>query len=137
MLAQARRSNRRAVEQGRVELRQGRFDELPFRSETIDKILAVNVVYFFSPDGKEMRECRRVLRPGGTMAIYATHRTSMSRWRFAGQETHSLFDEKELGEAIRRGGFPADEISVVGVNLGWGVKGLLATVHKRNTADQS
>jgi trans-aconitate methyltransferase len=47
MLDQAARYNRRAIRMGRVKLRQGRFDALPWDSDTVDKILAVNVIYFF------------------------------------------------------------------------------------------
>ena len=56
MLAQASRRNRRAIEEKRVQLRLGRFDALPWPSESADKILAVNVVYFFSESGDEIRE---------------------------------------------------------------------------------
>ena len=65
MLAQASRRNRRTIGEGRVRLRLGRFDALPFEPESIDKILAVNVVYFFHKDADEIREAMRVLRPGG------------------------------------------------------------------------
>ncbi len=79
MLAQASWRNRRAIGEGRVRLRLGRFDALPFAPESIDKILAVNVIYFFRKDADEIREAMRVLRPGGVMAVYATHRSTMSR----------------------------------------------------------
>ena len=65
MLAQASRRNRAAIEKGRVQLRLGSFCTLPLRSGTVDKILAVNVVYFFAPDGREIREAWRLLKPGG------------------------------------------------------------------------
>jgi SAM-dependent methyltransferase len=55
MLAQASRYNRRAIRLGRVKLQCGRFDALPWESHTVDKILAVNVVYFFRADGADIR----------------------------------------------------------------------------------
>ncbi len=130
MLAQASRRNWRAIEQGRVELRLGRFDALPWVSGSVDKILAANVVYFFGRNADEVREARRVLRPGGLMAIYATDRATMSHWKFSGPDTHALYGQAELQSLILRGGFRADEVSIRAVSLAFGIKGLLALARK-------
>jgi len=130
MLAQASRRNRRAIEQGRVELRLGRFNALPWASGTVDKILAANVVYFFSRNADEVCEARRVLRPGGLMAIYATDRATMSHWKFSGPDTHTLYDRAELQDLILRGGFRAEEVSIRAVPLAFGINGLLALARK-------
>ena len=106
MVAQASRRNKRAIGQGRVRLHLGGFNALPCDSCSIDKILAVNVVYFFRADAAELREAHRVLRPGGLMAIFATDRSTMLHWKFAASGTHTLFDEAELRSLILRGGFP-------------------------------
>lgn len=133
MVAQASWSNRRAIETGRVQLRLGRFDALPCQSETMDRILAVNVVYFFRKTAEEIHEARRVLRPGGTMVIYATDKSTMSHWKFSGPETHCLFDEGELHALLMRGGFSEGEVAMRNVTLAFGVKGLIATLRKRNS----
>jgi SAM-dependent methyltransferase len=134
MLAQACRHNRRAIETGRVELRQGRFDALPWPSASVDKILAVNTVYFFRKDAVEIHEARRLLRPGGTMAIYATDKSAMARWRFSGPDTHQTFDRADLVALLRTGGFDDDEITVHAADVGYGIAGLLALVRKRTVA---
>jgi len=130
MLAQASLRNRRSIEQGRVQLCLGRFDELPWPSETMDKILAVNVVYFFNGNGDEIREARRVLVPGGLMAIYATNRATMSHWRFSGPETHTLYGEEELHALLLGGGFQSEEVSIRPAVLAFGIQGLLALAQK-------
>ena len=89
MLGQAARYNRCAIRNGRVLLQQGCFDDLPWAAETVDKILAVNVVYFLRADAAEIREARRVLRPGGMMAIYATDKSAMARWKFISRRNAS------------------------------------------------
>jgi SAM-dependent methyltransferase len=131
MLAQASRTNRRAVDVGQARLILGRFDELPLLSEGVDKILAVNVVYFFSETAREITEMKRVLCPGGTAVIYATDKATMAHWKFAGSDTHMLFDEEGLYDFILRGGFTADEVSIQKVCLSFGVKGLIATLRKQ------
>jgi SAM-dependent methyltransferase len=130
MLVQASLNNRRAIERGRVRLSLGRFDTLPCQSATVDKILAVNVVYFFQESAQEIREAKRALRPGGVMAIYATDKSTMSRWQFSRSDTHSHFDQDDLRVFVMRGGFCADEVSVRSLTLAFGVKGLLAILRK-------
>jgi SAM-dependent methyltransferase len=130
MLAQASRYNRRTVRIGRVQLQQGRFDALPWAPDTFDKILAVNVVYFFRADAAEIREARRVLRPGGMMAIYASNKSTMARWKFPCPETHHLFDEHDLLALILKGAAANDEVSVCSVTLALRIAGLLAILRK-------
>jgi len=128
MLARASRHNRHAVRQGRVHLVRGRIDALPWRDNTIDKILAVHIVYFAGEAG--VREARRVLRPGGRIAIVATDRSAMTRWKFTQSSTHELFDIRGLADLLVRGGFATSEISVTPFKLAFGVLGLLAIATK-------
>jgi SAM-dependent methyltransferase len=131
MLAQASRHNRRALKNGNVQLRHGSFEALPWPTESVDKILAVNIVYFFRKDGAEIREARRVLRSGGTMAIYATDKSVMARWKFCGPDTHYTFDRDDLMALLRTGGFDDDDVTMRLADIGFGVTGLLALAHKR------
>jgi SAM-dependent methyltransferase len=130
MLAQASRYNRHAIRIGRVKLQQGHFDALPWGPDSVDKILAVNVVYFFRADAAEIREARRVLRPGGMMAIYATDKSAMGRWKFSNPETHHIFDRDDLRALILNGGAANDEVSVCSVVLPFQVTGVLAIFRK-------
>ena len=128
MLAQAFRHSRYAIWQGRVHLLRGRIDALPCRDNSIDRILAVHVVYFAGEAG--VREARRVLRPGGLIVIVATDRSAMARWKFAQPSTHELFDLHGLANLLVRGGFATSAISVTPIKLGLGVPGLLAIASK-------
>jgi ubiquinone/menaquinone biosynthesis C-methylase UbiE len=130
MLKQASRHNWRAIRDGHVRLQRGRFSSLPWAADTVDKILAVNVVYFFRADAGEIREARRVLRPGGTMAIFATDKSAMENWKFTSRETHRIFDRNDLVTLILRGGFAIEEVSVSSITLAFRVPGLLAILRK-------
>ena len=128
MLEQAKRRNREAILEGRVCLYHAGFDNLPFADASIDKILAVNVIYFWRDTEAVVKEIRRVLRPDGCMSIYATDAATMRGWKFAGPETHRLFRAGELNEVLLQGGFDRHQISVKSVLMPGKIKGLLATV---------
>jgi SAM-dependent methyltransferase len=130
MLAQAMRRNRAAISEGRLALHHGPFDRLPWAAKSVDKILAVNVAYFFGADGAEVREARRVLRPGGRLAIFAIDRRAMARWRFAGPDTHRAVDRHALRALVLSGGFAAEEISINSLMMPLGIPALLAIADK-------
>jgi SAM-dependent methyltransferase len=130
MLARASRYNRQAIDSGRIQLMRGHFDALPWPAESVDRILAVNVVYFFHEDAAEIREARRVLRPGGVMAIYATDKSVMARWKSSGPDTHRIFDRHDLVALLCRGGFDDDAITMRLSDVGFGVVGILAVARK-------
>jgi SAM-dependent methyltransferase len=130
MLDLAGRANRRAINEGRVQLRNGRFDALPYGNESVSRVLAVNVAYFFEPAGKEIAEIRRVLRPGGLAVIYVTDRATMRHWKFSGPETHRLYDADGLHHLLRQGGFTSPSIGIEKPSLPFGMWGLVASAVK-------
>jgi ubiquinone/menaquinone biosynthesis C-methylase UbiE len=69
MVAQASARNAASIGAGRVALRQGFADRLPFASGIFDKALAINSVQVWPDAAAGLREVRRVLRPGGCVAL--------------------------------------------------------------------
>lgn len=131
MFRQAQTRNRAAIQRGRLKLIQGTFECLSLESASVDKVLAVNVIYFCSPDGTALAEARRVLRPGGAMSIYATDCSSMRWLQFIGPETQQTFDRKGLEDFLQRSAFGSDHIDIQTVRLPFGFRGLLARLRKR------
>jgi ubiquinone/menaquinone biosynthesis C-methylase UbiE len=69
MIRQARTRNFRAVQAGRVDLRRGSVMDLPFEADFFDLAFTINSLHHW-PDGEAgLAEMRRVLKPGGTVAI--------------------------------------------------------------------
>ena len=130
MLDQAGRLNRAAVASGRVVLRRAGFEQLPFPDASIDKALAVNVAYFWADADAILAEIDRVLRPGGRLAIYVTDAAVMRRWKFAGPETHRLFDASLLRTMLLSGPFAKSHVEIASMQAGPGVPGLVALAHK-------
>ncbi len=129
MLAQTLSRNRAAVHSGRVRLYHAPFERLPLARRSVDKVLAVNVAYFWDDLPAVLGEIDRVLRPGGLLSLYLTDAATMQRWPFADRQTHRLFDHAELSIALR-GGFPHGSIDVRAVCVIPGITGLVATAEK-------
>jgi ubiquinone/menaquinone biosynthesis C-methylase UbiE len=130
MIAQAAARNRTMVAQGRLHLVEGTWAELPWPDRSFDRILMVNVAYFFRAGGADLREARRVLRPDGKLVAYATHRRSMRNWRFADEASHRLLDPSDFACDLRSAGFAADMISSTDVLLPFGLAGFVVTARR-------
>ncbi len=69
MMRQARRRNARAVQAGRMDLREGTADHLPWPEGSFHAVLSLNNVLFWRPLEGSLLEIRRVLLPEGTCLI--------------------------------------------------------------------
>jgi ubiquinone/menaquinone biosynthesis C-methylase UbiE len=69
MVQQAGRRNVRGILEGRIELQQGTVADLPYEQDTFDRVFTINSLHHWSDGGKGLREARRVLKPGGLIAI--------------------------------------------------------------------
>ena len=69
MLQQASKRNAQAIREGRARLEGGSATALPFEEASFDKALSANSVPFWPDQVAGVREMRRVLRPGGVIAI--------------------------------------------------------------------
>lgn len=79
MVEQARVRNAEALKTGRVELRRGSVETLPFEHETFDKALAINSMQVWPDAVAGLREIRRVMKPGGRMALGFTRHSGQSK----------------------------------------------------------
>jgi len=82
MVRQARARNAGAIEGGRVDLRRGGVESLPFDSNTFDKAIAINSMQVWPDTVAGLREIRRVVRPGGKIGLGFT--------RYSGQPSEGL-----------------------------------------------
>jgi len=69
MLAQARRRNARLIASGRLALHLGGFESLPALNQSFDKVFAVNVLHFLPDRDAALHAVKRIMQPGGTLAI--------------------------------------------------------------------
>lgn len=69
MIARARRALRGQIDAGRLELRHGSVESMPFGDEQFDRACAVNTIYFWPDLVASMREFRRILGPGSLLVL--------------------------------------------------------------------
>ncbi len=109
-----------------ADLRCATIDEMAFAPASFDAILLLNVLYFSDPEGTMIAGLRQVLRVGGRLIAFVTHRETMERWPFARAGLHRLFNADELSEALVAGGFVRERVCVHEVSITRSVRGLLA-----------
>lgn len=125
MIDMAQRRNADLVARGQLHLHCGGFSPLPFPSSFFDRLLLVNVLYFFDRSGEDLAECRRVLKSGGRVALYLTGRSTMQEWPFCEPETHRMFDAEEVRSVLSDSGFAVTD--VITLRLPFRIEGILVT----------
>jgi SAM-dependent methyltransferase len=107
-VAVSRRTNRRWIMMGRVEIRQGAVSSLPFPDDLFDLVTAVDSHYYWPDLAADAREVLRVLKPGGTLMIIGEEPRGgiygglYRRW--AEQFKISQRSVRELGELLSTAG---------------------------------
>lgn len=99
MVRQAGRRNAAAIRANRVQLIHAAVDQLPSFDEPLDAILAVNTVGFWPDPAERLRRLRRLLRPGGRIAL-----ASQPRCPGATRDT-TVRAAEELQGLLTRAGF--------------------------------
>jgi ubiquinone/menaquinone biosynthesis C-methylase UbiE len=79
MIEQATARNAKAVQNGRVELRRGSAESLPFPDGMFDKALAINSMQVWPDPVAGLREMRRVTKRGGRIALAFTPYAGQSK----------------------------------------------------------
>jgi SAM-dependent methyltransferase len=97
MLRQASRRNAAAIRKGKLELLLGSVESLTGFNDTFDKAFAINTLHFFSDSSSVLRSLRRLLKPGGLLAI-----TNQPRLKGASDER-----ARQIGERLRQAFFEA------------------------------
>lgn len=90
MLRQASRRNLRSIQAGRVDLRQGIADHLPYPSASFDRVYAINIAQFWASPVDTCRELHRVLKPAGVVFLAVQPRNRGANERDADRVGESL-----------------------------------------------
>lgn len=104
MVRLARRRLRRAIDAGRAEVALAPSTAIPHPDGRFDAALAVHVAYFWSDPLADLREMRRVLRPGGRLLLGYRPRDTETLAALPAS-VYTLRSVAELEELLSRAGF--------------------------------
>ncbi len=116
MVRQVRARLAAEIASGHLIVRQGDAASLPDGDATFDAVCGAHVVYFWPDPVATVRELRRVLRPGGTLALAYQERGHMPpiALRTTGQIAAQLFGPGEVEQVARAAGFADVRVATQG-----------------------
>ena len=79
MVAIAQKKNRKSVNNGKVKIHLGDFDEVLFDDNYYGKIFSVNTIYFWKNPGATISKICRILKPGGKLFIGFHDKSEMEK----------------------------------------------------------
>jgi ubiquinone/menaquinone biosynthesis C-methylase UbiE len=99
MVNQATARNAKAIQSGRVDLRHGSVENLPYQNNTFNKALAINSFQVWMEAVAGLRELRRVMKSGGSIALGFTPYSGQSKNGLPEMLMAAGFSEVRLVEA--------------------------------------
>jgi ubiquinone/menaquinone biosynthesis C-methylase UbiE len=105
MLQQASRRNAVAIAAGLVELRLGDASALPYPDDAFHKVFATNVVYFWKVPLANLQELRRVMKPGGRLALYVISKDDLIKFKVTQTGVYQLYTGEDLVRLLAQAGF--------------------------------
>jgi len=104
MYEEATVNNQKLIETGRLKLAHGASDNMPFESNSFDKVFCINVVYFWDDPAKHLSEILRVLKPGGKFYAGIRQKGSMEKFPFT-RYGFTMYEGSELQAVLEKQGF--------------------------------
>ncbi|SEM32415.1 Methyltransferase domain-containing protein [Chitinophaga rupis] len=104
MLAQARQQHAALITNGMASFTLGNGRELPYDNDFFDKVYTVNTLYFWEEPLALLAEIKRVLKPGGRLAIGIRSKSIMEKLPFT-QYGFELYDTAKATTLLQKAGF--------------------------------
>jgi len=105
MLQQASQRNAAAMDAGLVELCFGDATALFYPENAFHKVFATNVIYFWKDPLATLQEIRRVLKPGGRLALYVIAKEELLKFKITQTGVYQLYTGEDLVRLLTKGEF--------------------------------
>ena len=121
MVRQAKKRNASAIAAGRVDLKYGDVTSIPYYNETFNKVIAIQLIYFCQPPQVFLEESRRVLKPGGKIAVALIAKEDMEKYKFAQTGVFTLYTGQDVLQLLTEAGFTQAHFEIKPVRPGVGI----------------
>lgn len=105
MLERATQRNAAAIDEGLVELCLGDATALLYPENTFHKAFATNVIYFWTDPLAVLQELRRVMKPGGRLALYVISKEDIGKFKVTQTGLYQLYTGEDLVRLLSQAGF--------------------------------
>ncbi len=105
MVKQASKLNSQGIESGRIELEKADVSSIPYSDETFDKVFAVNIIYLWPDLASPVQQLRRVMRPGGLLALYLAPLELVDKLGLRRSPLFTIHEVDDVLGTLRRAGF--------------------------------
>lgn len=116
MVAIARRKNRTHISKGKVVIHRGNVDDMPFQTETFNKISSVNTIYFWRDLQTSAGRVMGLLKPGGRLVLGFEDRAQLEQRRLD-PGVFRTFATTEVEAILMNTGFTQD-VSTRSIDIG-------------------
>jgi ubiquinone/menaquinone biosynthesis C-methylase UbiE len=104
MVTLARRSFKRELAAGRLDVQLGSVSAIPYETGAFDAAAAVNTLHFWPDPLAGLRDVWRVLRPGGRLVVVLRPKAYLTSIDFT-SHGFTAYEDAELREVLDRAGF--------------------------------
>ncbi|KUP08952.1 hypothetical protein Q75_01700 [Bacillus coahuilensis p1.1.43] len=103
MIREARKLNKRYIENGKAVLQKADISSLPFSGSVFDKVFTVHTIYFWSDINQGFREIYRVLKPKGKLYLSILDKSKMEKMQRT--RTFNLLSLEEIEHVLIKNSF--------------------------------
>lgn len=105
MLKIAQKRNAQLIATGRLELKLGETETLPYEDNQFDKVYAVQVINYLADPIKGFKELYRVTKPGGRVALFFEAKEKFINIQDLIEGIYHPYDASEVITMLREAGF--------------------------------
>jgi ubiquinone/menaquinone biosynthesis C-methylase UbiE len=105
MVQAARKRNAAAIKAGQVDLKYGEVSSLPYPDASFDTAFTIHCIYFWAKPIDGLRELRRILKPGGLLAVTMMPKDEWPKERRPPPDLFTLYSSDVVAQLLSEAGF--------------------------------
>lgn len=109
MIKEANCINRKFIVSGKLVLKLGNSNKIPFADQSFNKVFCINVIYFWENPAEHLKEIFRVLKPDGKFFLSVRSKESLVKMPFT-KYGFTLYNQDEITQLLEANHFKIVQI---------------------------